>query len=252
MDKLQDSWFTKFRTMMREDSRRCTVCGLFALIVLMSGCDPCMNNPCDNGLACDGMETCTADGGQAVCTDGTPVECEFPTFCSEPDAACVDPCDGADCSDDNDCTTDTCTTNEDGTTTCNSDTACDDADACTEGDDCGDDGVCAGTAIECATGEVCADGVCVCADDTGCDDGDICTGTETCDVETGECVAGTPVDCDDGEFCNGAETCEANADTGEADCVPGTDPCAEDETCDEDADECVPGTACTTERMQRR
>jgi len=40
-------------------------------------------------------------------------------------------------------------------------------------------------------------------------------------------------DCDDGLFCNGAETCV------EGDCVAGTDPCLADQTCDDEADECV-------------
>ena len=116
--------------MMREVCRRWTICGLFTLVVLMAGCDPCMNNPCDNGLACDGLENCSADGGQAVCADGTPVSCDFPTFCTEPDGACVDPCDGADCGDGDSCTTDTCETNEDGTTTCSNVVI----DSCTDGD----------------------------------------------------------------------------------------------------------------------
>lgn len=46
-------------------------------------------------------------------------------------------------------------------------------------------------------------------------------------------------DCDNGEFCDGAETC----DLASGECVDGTDPCAEGETCDEDTDTCV--TLCT-------
>ena len=62
---------------------------------------PCTNNPCDNELACDGLERCTYDSNfDPVCIDGTPIEClEAVTFCTEPDGACVRPCDGADCSD---------------------------------------------------------------------------------------------------------------------------------------------------------
>ena len=139
--------------------------------------DLCTDNTCDDGDACNGVETCDADTGD--CVDGTPVSCDFPTFCFEPDGACVDPCDDADCSDDNDCTTDTCTTNEDGTTTCTNDTACDDADSCTEDDACGEDGVCAGTAVECLEGDICVDGDCVV---------DPCEGIICADCE--ECVEG--------------------------------------------------------------
>ena len=66
MDELQNPRFTKFRTMIREDSRCWTVCGVFALLVFITGCDPCMNNPCDNGLACDGEETCGSGGEWAA------------------------------------------------------------------------------------------------------------------------------------------------------------------------------------------
>lgn len=41
-------------------------------------------------------------------------------------------------------------------------------------------------------------------------------------------------DCDDGLFCNGEEVCIQNQ------CFDGMDPCAEDETCDEEHDGCVP------------
>ena len=44
----------------------------------------------------------------------------------------------------------------------------------------------------------------------------------------------TDAECDDGLFCNGAETCDGMF------CQPGTNPCAEGETCDEDNDVCVP------------
>ncbi len=90
MDEVRNSRFTTFRTITRALSRRWTVCGLFTLLGLTTGCDPCMNNPCNDGIACNGVETCTADGGQAVCTDGTPVSCDAPTACTEPDGACVD------------------------------------------------------------------------------------------------------------------------------------------------------------------
>ena len=40
-------------------------------------------------------------------------------------------------------------------------------------------------------------------------------------------------DCDDGQFCNGSELCESG------ECVAGDLPCRANETCDDDADECV-------------
>jgi len=93
------------------------------LLQLATGCDPCMNNPCNDGLACNGVETCTVEGNQAVCGDGTPVQCDPPEECTEPDGSCVGPgcTDDFDCDDGDLCTTDTCA---DGT--CTSDpVACD-------------------------------------------------------------------------------------------------------------------------------
>ncbi|MCK5010639.1 MAG: hypothetical protein KAS98_09150 [Deltaproteobacteria bacterium] len=161
----------------------CTVIFLLPFII---GCDPCMNNPCTDGLACNGLETCTADGGQAVCDDGTPVDCPAGQICREPDGDCVEGC----------------ATNED----------CDDGDECTE-DTC-DDSTCVNDPIECPADEVCdpETGDCVppeCTTDEDCDDGDLCTedacdeegfcvnddvdcGDDECDPDTGECVAPMP------------------------------------------------------------
>jgi len=63
-----------------------------------------------------------------------------------------------------------------------------------------------------------------------CADGDLCTSDR---VEDGECVH-LPRDCDDGVFCNGVEVCDGG------DCLPGTPPCAANESCDETTDACVP------------
>ncbi len=308
MPNSTDSRDTRFRSTVREVSRWCMICGAGAMLISAAACSPCMNNPCDNGLACDGLETCTddggtfvcsdgtpvacdfptfctepdgacvdpcagadcddqnhcttdscvtnedgtttcdnglacdgletcfADGGQAVCTDGTPIECEFPTFCTEPDGACVDPCEGADCTDDNPCTTDSCVTNQDGTTSCDStETGCDDDDACTENDACdpaGEVGNCVGTLIECPEGGECVNGSCPCSENATCDDGDACNGVETCDTSAGTCVAGTPLDCDDDDLCT-VDACDATAG-----CSNTAKECAEGEMCDPATGEC--------------
>ena len=67
-----------------------------------------------------------------------------------------------------------------------------------------------------------------CTVDADCGEGFACVG--------GFCVAAgctADADCDDGAFCNGEETCVDGA------CVDGENPCLADQTCDEDADECV-------------
>ena len=227
---------SRFRGTGRELARWCLICGVGAMLISATACSPCMNNPCDNGLACDGLETCTADGGTFVCTDGTPVACDFPTFCTEPDGACVDPCAGADCDDDNHCTTDTCVTNQDGTTTCDSTEAgCDDGDGCTENDACdpaGEAGNCTGTPVECPEGGECVNGSCPCSENASCDDGDACNGVETCDTSAGSCVAGTSLDCDDGDLCT-VDDCDATAG-----CSNTAKECPEGEQCDPATGEC--------------
>ncbi len=198
---------------MRGASRGGTALGMFTMLVLITGCDPCLNNPCDDGLACNGTETCTGDGGQAVCADGTPVVCDAGTACTEPDGACVDPCIDADCDDGDPCTTDTCAPSEDGTAACmNEDEGCDDGDVCTENDACDSlDGICSGTPIECPEGEVCDGGVCVpsCTSDAECDDDDLCT-DDMCDA-SGRCSHTARV-CAEGESCDPA-TGECGSET---------------------------------------
>ncbi len=193
MDELRNSKLIKLQAKACAIPRCVKIGAICVMFISLTGCDPCLNNPCDNGIACDGMETCTADGGQAVCTDGTAVECVDPTpVCTEPDGACIDPCEAVDCDDENDCTTDSCTltANADGSfeTDCINDPDCDDGDACTESDTCGDDGVCSGTPIECADGETCVDGNCVSDScmDVVCGDG------ATCDPLTGICIDSDP------------------------------------------------------------
>lgn len=53
------------------------------------------------------------------------------------------------------------------------------------------------------------------------------------------CNCSIDEDCDDGLFCNGAETCDAPNCT----CLPGTNPCPTDATCNEDTDICNPISA---------
>lgn len=130
------------------------------------GGDSCTNNPCNDSLACNGFETCTFDGGQAECSDGTPVPCDFPEFCTEPYGNCRNPCGGYDCSDDIACTTDICTTEEDGTPTCTNVSVCDDGDPCNGVETCdAETGDCVpGRPFECSDGEICFNGHCLVLD----------------------------------------------------------------------------------------
>lgn len=139
---------------------------------------------CDDGLFCNGPETCSAGSCQA----GSPPTC--PNFCSETLGQCVD-----------------CLSNGD----------CADADLCNGSETCDASGQCVpGTSINCDDGVECT--VDFCTPATGectnspnhliCDNGLFCDGAETCNVVTGcqpasnPCSGSTPF-CDEAlDQCN--------------------------------------------------
>ncbi len=73
-------------------------------------------------------------------------------------------------------------------------------------------------------------------DGAKCDDGAFCTVEDLC--ADGLC-AGATRDCSDGLSCTGAESCDEEADT----CVPGASLCQAGETCDFVSDKCVAACA---------
>ncbi len=222
------------------------------------------SDACNNGVFCDGVETCELGSG---CTAGSPPDCDdgidctfdscdgnvdactslpLDPFCDDGDA-----CNGAEtcdaqndcqagtapiCDDLNVCTIDIC----DRATGCISTpaadgTSCDDGDVCNGIATCQAASCTPGTALECDDASPCTEDACVPAtgclnapvpDGTACDDADLCNGQETC--QAGACSPGVEVACDDGRFCNGAESC--NPLSG---CVTGPPP------------DCADGIACT-------
>jgi len=195
--------------------------------------DSCVNGPfdaaCDDGLFCNGVETCHATLG---CQAGTPVNCN--------DAVA--------------CTVDSCIESTDSCANLPNDNACNDNLFCNGVETCHATLGCqAGTPVNCNDGVACTVDSCIestdsCANlpnDSACNDNLFCNGVESCHVTLG-CQAGTPVTCDDGLFCNGTETCHntlgcqagtpVNCDDGIA-CT--------DDSCDEAADACrrVPNNA---------
>lgn len=198
---------------------------------------------CDDGLFCNGIEHCDANGD---CTPGTPPICDDGVACT------VDSCDEA---------TRACVHKAD-------DSTCDDGRFCNGAETCDLVAGCrAGAPPHCDDGVSCTVDACdevaaACVstpDDSVCDDGRFCNGAETCDLVAG-CRAGTPPSCDDGVnctvdscdsvsdtclhapddglcqnglFCDGAEVCDAG--TG---CVSGADPCP-GSLCREGDDRCV-------------
>jgi hypothetical protein len=187
----------------------------------------CGDDECDDGLFCNGAETCNA----GVCTPGA-YACLPGQACDETADMCL--------------AFGTCVT--DGQ--CNDFIFCNGPEVCMAGD-------CESLGFPCDPGEGCDEQTeeCgPCTSDAQCNDFLFCTGTETCD--NGVCQPGTAPctglqicnenqdscqtfcvssnDCTDGLFCNGAEQCIGNL------CVPGQFPCMGGQGCDEGADACGP------------
>ncbi len=211
--------YTPNATVTCDDGNPCTVND-----VCQNGVCLGMYVNCDDGKACNGIESCDPTTGG--CVPGTPPNCD----------------------DGNSCTDDTCDDTLGCVHTPNSTIFCDDGNPCTTNDMCAA-GICAGTPVVCDDGDACngvatcdpTTGACVpgtplvcsdgnpCTDDvcdpaTGCafppnanpcDDGNPCTTNDVC--AAGIC-AGTPVVCRDGNACNGVETCDPTTGA----CLPGT------------------------------
>ncbi len=182
------------------------------------------NVDCDDGIFCNGEETCSA--GQ-----------------------CVQAAAGPDCRDQVDCTEDACSASSDSCTHTPIHTLCVDEGSptcsvtlgcilqeCANNLAC-DDGVFCNGAEVCDLGTT--PGICRAGTNPICpDDGVACT-VETCDAGMDGCSS-DPSDavCDDGLFCNGAETCDAasGCQTAVSDCV--SDACFQ-RNCDEANDQCI-------------
>jgi hypothetical protein len=138
--------------------------------VCSAGCT--IDDDCDDGLHCNGAETCIA----GTCQPGTPPACD----------------DGVGCTDDS------CNESTNSCDNVANDTSCDDGQFCNGAETC--DAV-----LDCqaVTAPDCSDSV-SCTDDS-CDAA-AASGTGAC-VSTPN-----DANCDDGLFCNGAETCDALLD----------------------------------------
>jgi len=214
------------------------------------------DSDCDDGVFCNGVETCSAGS----CVAGTDVDCDDGVACT--DDTCNE--EAASCE------------NTPNNTFCNNGLFCDGVETCDLAIGCR-----AGTPMACDDGVGCTDDSCnedtdSCENtpnNTVCDNGLFCDGAETCDPVNGDsgtgCFAGTPACddgvactddtcnedtdscehtpnntvCDNGLFCDGAETCDPfNGDSGTG-CFAGTPACDDgvactDDTCNEETDSC--------------
>jgi hypothetical protein len=125
--------------------------------------------PCNDGIACNGVETCNEQTG--ACVPGTAIVCDDGFACTgleectEPNGDCTNP----------------------------PDVVCDDGLGCNGVE------VCLEPAGDCSNPP---DVVCP-------DDGNVCNGPEYCLNPAGNCVSGPALNCpDDGIFCNGVESCD--------------------------------------------
>ena len=178
---------------------------------------------CNDGNACNGVETCSTTGLNAgKCMAGTPVTC-----------TASDQCHGVG----------TCNA---GTGVCTNPaltgTSCNDSDLCTTGDVC-TAGTCAGTPVTCSALDQChSAGTCnagtgLCSNPTltgnSCNDGNLCTTGDVCNAGT---CAGTPVTCSALDQCHSAGTC--NAGTGVC-----SNPTLTGNSCN-DGNSCTTGDTC--------
>jgi hypothetical protein len=204
-------------------------------------CDNLPNDgACNDGMFCNGVETCDALLGCQTGTNPCPG-----AQCDEVGDVCIACTNDVHCNDGLFCNgVESCVDN-----ICVADTApCDDGNLCTL-DACDEDNdECSNTVNDCTRrGSICdpSDGQCKeCLNDAHCDDSVACT-TDTCDTNTGLCVLSIDdAACDDGLFCNGTETCDAvlGCQAGaNIDCDDNV-PCTSD-ACDEDNDTCTHDTA---------
>jgi hypothetical protein len=141
------------------------------------------DSDCNDGNACNGVETCVSGS----CAAGTPVNCSDGLVCNG--AEVCNPSDGTcsagtapSCDDGNVCTDDSCA-EPGGCAHTNNTASCNDGNPCTVGDTCSG-GACAGTPMVCPSGQTCQAGVCVAKTCT------TKTGTSTTNYDLGAQAAG--------------------------------------------------------------
>jgi hypothetical protein len=207
------------------------------------GCtdDTCVNNACvftandancpDDGLFCNGTESCSATLDCVSSGDPCPVD----EFCNDTIDTCLECVISANCDDGIACTDDSCV---DGScvNTPNDANCADDGLFCTGPEVCDAVNDCVSAGDPCQPGELCdeaTDSCGQCLVDADCDDGVGCT-DDSC--VAGSCVNATnDINCpDDGLFCTGIESCDALLD-----CVSGGSPCQPGEICNDVVDQCL-------------
>jgi hypothetical protein len=209
--------------------------------------DSCVQQPTNEGIACDDSVFCTTGETcvSGVCGAGSLTDCSVLDdqcnlgVCDAISDSCIiQPAnEGLACTDGDACTAgDACQT---GTCVPAGPQNCDDGNQCTV-DTCESAGGCINTPVPdgfacedgsaCTTGDACVSGVCLGGAPPDCDDGNACT-NDTCNPALG-CLTSAAADgtaCDDGDECSTGDACQAGV------CVGGSAP------------DCDDGNTCTTD-----
>ena len=179
-----------------------TVCAMVGLdFCTDAGCvagQQCANDTeCDDGIGCNGVETCDLSSMPGVCQAGIAVSCNDSVVC----------------------TIDACVELGGNATTCDnapSDPSCDDGNPCNGEETCDAAAGClGGPAPDCDDGISCTNDFCLPAagcvsppDDFLCDDGLVCNGAEVCDVVLDCQPSATGLLCPDDGFSCTVEVCD--------------------------------------------
>lgn len=196
------------------------------------------NSLCDDGLFCNGVETCTRDGCAAI-SSCPPVAGCISVTCDEENDRCVRTPDDARCDNEDAC---------DGRETCDPQTGectagtpvlCDDENECTI-DRCDPDDGCL-SSPRCLTDADCGDDPCIVA---SCTEEGCCVAVDRCPPTFGTCVFFTgQCDPDDGTCLLGHAPIGAPCDTSTGSILCGANGC--DGSCQEDG--CVRASTCGNE-----
>ena len=200
---------------------------------------------CSDGLYCNGMEECSADGqclaGRLDCDDQ--IDCTA-DICSEDSDSCQHVPEHEGCP-----TGEICDPEQGGCVEkpCGSNSECDDGSFCNGLEQCASGKCTGGIPMLCddrfdCTYDYCDEVAkdCVHAvDHSACDDGLFCNGVESCDANTG-CVSGALITCRDSVGCT-VDTCNEELDACQYD--PRDEHCTSTEICDP-VNDCVPRPEC--------
>lgn len=234
-----------------DDGLTCTtdICNL-----AISYCEYTLNDDvCSDPDPCNGEETCSPydqnHNPATGCVDGAPLVCDDGLYCNGTESCvtftgCVNG-NLPDCDDGVDCTTDSCNENTDSCDNLADDNNCEDISPCQVGlcdstEGCYTSQLANGIVCDSIPGvdEICHEGECLvyCETNADCNDELSCT-LDSCDTENNVCVFETDNSvCSDGNACNGAELCDPDNQNADANgCV------------DAEPLNCNDGYACTTD-----